>query len=383
MVTTIAIAAPANAQVNNAVRNSSALEELPAQPVLSTESLPNLAPFPPLAPHSSELSPQSSTGISRYILGPGDQIGISVIDYPEFTQTRVVLTDGTVLLPLIGPVLASGQTLETLQVEITQRLSVYLIDPIVELNLSVLRPVVITVSGEVYRPGPVQLNSLTSVNTRLGTDSQLNSASTAPTLATALSSAGGVRRTADLREITVQRRLPNGEQETLTVNLWESIFQGVQGQESDILLQDGDVVFVPEAPEISDVDPALVASSSLAPAFVRVRVVGEVNLPGEVQISPNSTVLEAIAGAAGYNDDANLRTVSLLRLGDTGQMETQTLDLSSFEDTTAIQDGDLIVVPKRGYLTVLDGISRTLEPLATPLNLLLLFNGVFNNNNRR
>ena len=58
MVTTIAIASPANAQVNNAVRNSSALEELPAQPVLSTESLPNLAPFPPLAPHSSELSPK-------------------------------------------------------------------------------------------------------------------------------------------------------------------------------------------------------------------------------------------------------------------------------------------------------------------------------------
>ena len=308
-------------------------------------------------------------------MGPGDQIGIAVIDFPEFTQTRVILPDGTVLLPLIGPVLAAGQTLEALQADITRRLRVYLIDPVVELNLSVLRPVVVTVGGEVYRPGPVQLNSLTTVNTRVGNNSQLSSASTAPTLSTALGSAAGVRRNADLRNITVQRQLPGGRQTTLTVNLWESIFQGTGGE--DILLQDGDIVFVPTAPENSEIDPQLVARSSLAPALVRVRVIGEVNNPGEVQISPESNVLTAIAVAGGHNDDANLSQVALIRLGDTGQVEGQSIDLSRFEDTTAIQDGDVIVVPERGYLNVVDNIARILQPLTAPFNFFLLLDNIF------
>ncbi|NER79798.1 MAG: polysaccharide export protein [Leptolyngbya sp. SIO1D8] len=333
-------------------------------------------PFLPTEP-SAVLPVQVTTDISSYILGPGDQIAISVIDFPEFEQTRVVLPDGTVLLPLVGSVLASGKTLATLQIEITNRLSVYLVDPIVELNLSVLRPVVVTVGGEVYRPGPVQLNSLTTVSTRVGANSQLNSAATAPTLSAALINAGGVRRTADLRRITVQRQLPNGRQENRTINLWESIFQAAEG--NNILLQDGDVIFVPTANEDAEIDPQLVARSSLAPTSVNVRVIGEVRRPGEVQISPDSTVLTAMAVAGGHNSDANLRDVALLRLENTGQVASQTLDLRNLDDMTPIQDGDIIVVPKKGYLDVLDGIARTLQPITAPLNLLLQLNGVFSN----
>lgn len=346
---------------------------------VKSDSSPEFQNFPALPfPSNDEDTLSGQEGnLSRYLLGPGDQIGIAVIDFPEFTQTRVILPDGTVLLPLIGPVLAAGQTLESLQADITRRLSVYLIDPVVELNLSVLRPVVVTVSGEVHRPGPVQLNSLTAINTRVGNNSQLSSASTAPTLSTALTSADGVRRNADLRNITVQRQLPGGRQTVLNVNLWESIFQGTG--EEDILLQDGDIVFVPTAPDSSDIDPQLVARSSLAPELVRVRVIGEVNRPGEVQISPESNVLTAIAVAGGHNNDANLSQVALIRLGDTGQVEGQAVDLSDFEDSTAIQDGDVIVVPEKGYLNVVDNIARVLQPLTFPFNFLLLLDDVFQN----
>ncbi|MEO0535471.1 MAG: polysaccharide biosynthesis/export family protein [Cyanobacteria bacterium P01_A01_bin.123] len=364
------------AQVTDPESLSAQSDELPQLPSASPEQDLESPEVTPLTrQNSSPETIQSNTNTSRYLLGPGDQIGLAVVDYPEFSQTRVILPDGTVLLPLIGSVVASGKTLEALQAEITSRLSFYLIDPVVELNLSVLRPLVVTIAGEVYRPGPVQLNSLTNVNTRVGNDSQLSSGSTTPTLSTALVNAGGVRRTADLRNIRVQRQLPNGRQTTLTVNLWESIFQGTQGE--DILLQDGDIVFVQEAPDSSEVDPQLVSRSSLAPELVRVRVIGEVNRPGEVEVSPDGTVLTAMALAGGHNDDANLRTVSLLRLGDTGQMENQTLNLSDFEDATPIRDGDLIVVPKRGYLNVLDGIARTLQPITTPFNLFNLLNNIF------
>lgn len=355
------------------------LLEEPSEPSLQPPALeqPSPQPFPSTLPlPAADSFTTFGSGTANYLLGPGDQIGIDVIGFPEFENTRVILPDGTIELPLIGSVTAANRTIESLREEITRRLSFYLVEPVVELNLSVLRPVVVTVAGEVYRPGPVQLNSLTTVNTRVGDNSQLSSASTAPTLSTALVSAGGVRRSADLRDITVQRQRPNNRSETITVNLWQSIFEGVQGD--DILLQDGDIVFVPEASEISEVDPLVVARSSLSPGTVRVRVIGEVTRPGEVQVSPESVVSDALAVAGGHNDDANLSQVALVRLQDNGQVEAQELDLSSFTDSTPIQEGDVIVIPKKGYLNFFDAISRAIQPITTPFNLFLLLERVFN-----
>ena len=52
----------------------------------------------------------AAANLSSYILGAGDQISLSVIGYPEFTGTTAVLPDGTVTLPLVGPVRAAGLT---------------------------------------------------------------------------------------------------------------------------------------------------------------------------------------------------------------------------------------------------------------------------------
>ncbi|MGF1520711.1 MAG: polysaccharide biosynthesis/export family protein [Leptolyngbyaceae cyanobacterium] len=344
--------------------------EVPSLPPTPLEQ-----PAPTLRVPSSDSFNSFNTGTANYLLGPGDQIGIAVIGFPEFESTRVILPDGTIALPLIGSVDAADRTVESLRDEITRRLSFYLVEPVVELNLSVLRPVVVTVAGEVYRPGPVQLSSLTTVNTRVGDNAQLSSASTAPTLSTALVSAGGVRRSADLRDIVVQRQRPNNREETVSINLWQSIFEGVEG--NDILLQDGDIIFVPEAAEISDIDPLVVARSSLSPNLVRVRVIGEVIRPGEVQVSPESVVSDALAVAGGHNDDANLSQVALVRLQDNGQVEAQEINLSSFTDGTPIQEGDVIVVPKKGYLDFFDAVSRAIQPITSPFNFFLLLERIF------
>ena len=336
------------------------------------------ASIPPTQPEQSLPTSFNASGISNYLLGPGDQIGVSVIGFPEFERTQVILPDGTILLPLIGSVLASGRTLESLEAQITDELQVFLVEPVVDLNLSVLRPVVVTVGGEVSRPGPVQLNSLTSTNTTVGNNSRLTSSATAPTLSTALVAAGGVLRTADLRDIVVQRQLPNGRKTTVAINLWESILEGGDG--NNVLLQDGDVVFVSAAPEQADIDPQLVARSSLAPDLVRVRVVGQVNRPGEIQVPPDSSISAAVAVAGGPNDDAKLSEVALLRLQDNGQVDGQTLDLRNLLNETPIQDGDVVVVPKRGFLNVLDAVGRTLQPITSPLNLFIRLFDVLDDN---
>lgn len=351
------------------------------------ENAPDLPDVPTAAPETIFLQNVGDTtvpindvqnGLTGYLLGPGDQLTISVAGVTELDRERIVLPDGTILLPLIGAVPAAGRTLAEFEQDVTRRLSFYIVEPVVEVNLDTLRPVVVTVAGEVNRPGPVQLNSISTFNTTVTADDRLVSENTTPTISTALVSAGGVLRTADLRDITVRRLLPDGREVNLKVNLWETIFQG-RG-ESNVLLQDGDVVFVPEAPAgTPGINPQVVARSSLAPETVNVRVIGEVPRPGQVVVPNDGTVSSALAIAGGYDlQTADLSQVALLRLQDNGTVEEQIIDMNAnLVDATPIQDGDMIVVPKRGYLNTLDTIGRTLSPITAPFNFLLLLDRVF------
>jgi polysaccharide export outer membrane protein len=329
---------------------------------------------------SAESSVTQSEG--NYILGAGDQVAIVVFGFEEFTGSRVILPDGTMPFPLLGSVQVSGKTVDRLSAEITQGLSFYLVNPIVSVSLTALRPVVVDVAGEVYRPGPVQLSSLTTAQTQINVDSRITAAAITPTLSSALVAAGGIRRTADIRSIIVRRNLPNGEFEDITANLWEAISN--TGVGNNVILRDGDAIFVPKAEIDSAIDPALVSTSSLAPDNVRVRVIGEgVVRPGEVNVPPNSSISSAVAAAGGPNADAALGNVRLVRLSASGQVEEQQIDLSSLVDNYQIQDGDVVLVPKRDALVGIDRFNRTVSPILGPLSgflgILNIF-GLFDNN---
>ncbi|HSM83140.1 MAG TPA: polysaccharide biosynthesis/export family protein [Nodosilinea sp.] len=304
---------------------------------------------------------------ANYILGAGDQVAVIVFGYEEFTGSRVVLPDGTIPFPFLGSLQAAGKTVEDLSDEISQGLNAYLVNPVVNVSLTALRPVVVDVAGEVYRPGPVQLSSLTTAETQLDVNARITASTNTPTLSSALVAAGGIRRSADIRAVMVKRRLPNGEIQDINVNLWEAISSASQG--NNLVLRDGDSIFVPRALADAEIDPALVASSSIAPDNVRVRVIGEgVVRPGEVEVQPNSSVSGAIAAAGGPNADAALGNVRLVRLSETGQVEDQAVDLSSLVDDYQIQDGDVILVPKKGYLFGIDSVGRALSPIVGPIS---------------
>ncbi|MEO0435202.1 MAG: polysaccharide biosynthesis/export family protein [Cyanobacteria bacterium J06656_5] len=92
---------------------------------------------------------------NEYVLGPGDEISVAVTGYPEFDSTHRILPDGTIAIPLIGNVRASGETLSSLSRFLREQLgSNYLVNPVIDLSLLRLRPVSVTISGEVHRPGP-------------------------------------------------------------------------------------------------------------------------------------------------------------------------------------------------------------------------------------
>lgn len=371
------------AGISVSLNSRSALAQITGQPSLSQPTgqpsgqpaigQPNSRPQPidsqrSLTPAALPLATSGSQ--ATYILGAGDQIALSVIGYPEFTGTIAILADGTITLPLLGPLRVSGLTPNQLSVALTQRFKEYLVDPVVSVSLAVMRPVVVTVAGEVYRPGPIQLSGLSSSNgnplgttgiTAAGTNSLLLERPALPTLSSAVLLAGGVTRDADIRQVSVRRPLPGGQMETFTLNLWEAITSDAGA--ADIGLRDGDSIYIPRLVG-DEIDRRTVASSSLAPSTVRVKVVGEVVAPGEVAVPPNSSVSSAVAIAGGPTNDARLSNVSLVRQNENGEIEQEEIDLSNLVDDYQIQDGDVVVVAKRGYLSVVDGISRLFNPIS-------------------
>lgn len=341
------------------------------QPTPNTQQ-PVSAPIGNLQPAQPAINPAIASSYSNatYILGPGDQISLSVIGYPEFTGTLALLPDGTVTLPLTGRVRASGMTANQLSGVLMQQLREYLVDPVVSVGLVTMRPVVVTVSGAVHRPGPIQLSSLTSSNGNPlgsgGTDAQIGERPALPTLSSAVLLAGGITRDADIRQVVVRRPLAGGQVETLSLNLWDAITS--DAGTADIGLRDGDSIFIPELSG-DEIDRRTIASSSLAPSTVRVKVIGEVVSPGEIAVPPDSSISSAVAIAGGPTTDAQLSSVSLVRQNENGQIEKEDVDLSNLVDDYQVREGDVVVVAKRGYLSVVDGIGRVFNPL----NLLRIF----------
>jgi len=313
-------------------------------------------PFPP------ERSSNAVTERSAYILGPGDQVDITVFDYSEFTGAKVVLPDGTITLPLIGTVSAAGKTTERLAQELTNRLASLLVKPVVTVNLTVLRPVLVNVAGEVQRPGPIQLSSLTATNLTIGS----NTIRGVPTLSKALTEAGGITQNADIRQVTL-RRYGAGNSQPIIVDLWDAISS--DNAPPELVLQDGDSIYVPRLTEDKAIDRRLVAKSSLSPGTVRVRVVGEVKKPGEIQVPPDSSLSSAVAIAGGPTVDARLRQVAFIRMNEQGRVVRQTVDLQNLTDTYQVQDGDVIIISKKTSSSIIDGIGRVLSPFTGLLRL--------------
>lgn len=71
----------------------------------------------------------------NYILGPGDQLVVSVWKDEELTKVVTVLPDGKFYFPLIGEVSAGGKTVARLKKEMEKRISNYVHDVVLNINV--------------------------------------------------------------------------------------------------------------------------------------------------------------------------------------------------------------------------------------------------------
>ena len=112
-----------------------------------------LALLPPAA------APAAENG-GDYLLAPGDSIAVMVFGQPQLSAKMTVDDAGNVVVPFVGPVKVTQQSLATARELIQRRLADgFLKDPLVSVSIDRLRPIYIL--GDVQRPGsyPFQYGS--------------------------------------------------------------------------------------------------------------------------------------------------------------------------------------------------------------------------------
>jgi polysaccharide export outer membrane protein len=340
--------------------------------------LPALAVVPP----AQVAPPRSAASPLRYRLGPGDRLRLSLFKMEGYDTQAEVLPDGTVNLPRLGSVPVWGLTIDQARDRITRGYTRFLRRPSVYLDLIGTRPLRVSVTGEVQRPGLYSI-SRTETNQLSAADGKAAGpaiqSSGWPTLVEAIQKAGGLTARGDLRRVTIQRPDPaGGAPRTVSVDFW-SVLKGSAAGSVNPLIYDGDSVVVPVAEQQQPESELIaVASSTFAPATITVNVIGEVERPGPQQVRANSPLSQAVMSAGGITRRGNRNTLELLRLEPTGSINRRTLAFTpaaslGSEQNPPLRDGDVIVVDRHGWAKTNDSIRSAVEPLGPVLNGLSIF----------
>ncbi|MFX0203976.1 MAG: polysaccharide biosynthesis/export family protein [Candidatus Hodarchaeota archaeon] len=102
---------------------------------------------------AEQLSPPSP-----FILGTGDEITFSVWRHDDLRRMVQIDPSGNIYLPVAGEIKASGLTVSQLREEVTSRLSKYIVDPQVDINVSAIKSQRVHILGEVRSPGTLTLD---------------------------------------------------------------------------------------------------------------------------------------------------------------------------------------------------------------------------------
>jgi polysaccharide biosynthesis/export protein len=300
-----------------------------------------------------------------YVLGAGDQIGIDIFDVPEFSGANgryVVLIDGSINPPWVGRVQVKGLTLEQASAKLTQAYAPYVRNPLVTVNLLTARTLRVSIVGQVKRPGSYIITPQGQTNQILVGDAAIagNGANQWPTVTQAIQTAGGITQLANLRQVQLRRPLPDGSEQVIDVNLWELLRTGELSQ--DVALRDRDTLVIPKAENLSSDEALLNGSASFSPATIRVNVVGEVTNPGTVEISPNTSLNQALMSAGGFDARRARRSrVELVRLNPDGTVIKRTVPVNlaagiNEETNPALREGDTIMVGRSSVTSLRDSV---------------------------
>jgi len=257
---------------------------------------------------------------TNYVIGPGDEIIITLYGETQFVQDVVVSKNGDINLPDVGVVNVNGLTLGALKAKLFDRLSKFYssLDGYDDgaktfLNVSTgkLRSINVYVLGEVNVPGGYTLPAMS-------------------TAFTSLYFSGGPQLDGTLRDVQILR----GGKKIADIDFYDYLLKGDASK--DVRLEEGDIIFIP-------------------PAGKRVALIGDVFRPAVYELKSNEQLKDLIAEAGGLNTTAYFQNVHLERIIPFSERKDYlnnvldiTLNFNSVDElkgsTYLLNDGDVITI---------------------------------------
>ena len=272
-------------------------------------------------PAAAQLAPSSEGGnaaisnSSPLLLGPGDELEVTVYGAPDLSGRTRISETGNISMPLIGYVRVAGLSTSEAEAAIEAQLRQNNIvnDPQVSIYAKDFTNSGISVAGEVAKPG-------------------FYSALGPHRLFDVLQLAGGPTDKASTM-VTISHR---GQQDTTTVTISRNPTEMAAG---NLELKPGDTVVVPRAGIVY--------------------VLGEINRPGGYVLNSTGgiTVMQVVAAAGGPTHLASYGKTILLHRTPTG-FDQQKIDLKKLlhgkRQDVAVKNDDILFVPTSGMKTALN-----------------------------
>ena len=241
----------------------------------------------------------------NYVLGPNDQIAVSVYGVQEFSGDLLVSAEGNVSIPNVGLIRVAGLTIEaaTQKIKNTMGSTVYTYlrsgGSKISVTLSKIRTIKVTIIGA-NRPATYRLSSLATVFN-------------------ALYVSGGPTAFGSFREIELLR----DNKLFKKIDLYRMLLNG--DQSDNVGLKDNDVIRIPSYK-------------------TRVSIEGQVKRPGIFEVLPNENFANILAFASGFTDTAYQASVKVFAQTN---KERQIKDLLQTQyNYYQPQMGDVFVVSK-------------------------------------
>ena len=239
----------------------------------------------------------------NYLLGPGDELRISVWGKVNGEHVLTINREGKARLPQMGIVHLAGLTFSECERFLEKEFSRYYKRREVKINISMgrLRSMRIFIVGRVRSPGSYTISSLS-------------------TLINALFAAGGPAKIGTMRDIQIKR---NGKT-IVHFDLYDFLLKG--DKTMDIRLMPEDVVFIP-------------ASGPL------VGIAGSVRSPAIYELKGKTTLRDLLEMAGGFNDIAFKGRVQIERIMDNNRHIVLEANLKKIKTKDInVQPGDFIRV---------------------------------------
>jgi polysaccharide export outer membrane protein len=214
-------------------------------------------------------------------LGAGDVVKVSVYGLPEMTTETRVTDKGVITFPLIGEVPVAGLSTAAAEQKIAEKLASggYVKKPQVTLLVTVVQSQLVSVLGQVNRPGRYPIDSRRNVLDMLA-------------------QAGGVSQDGgDIITVVLRR---NGANQTQRLDVADLLRSGAAA--AAIEVDAGDVIYVDRA--------------------ARFYIYGEVQRPGAFRLERDMTVQQALSAGGGLTARGTERGITIKRRTADGKTET-------------------------------------------------------------